>query len=272
MPPIDQPSSARHGCLGHRVGGHDRSRGAGPTVGPDLAPGCGIAAVILSIGSRTPISPVEQTATSTAPMPSGRLQRTRPLGGAVGVGEAVRAGARVGAAGVQDHGLQRARRAAPARPQHRRRLDPVAGEDARRPRMRAVVDAPGPDRLAAGLETGSDPAGEEALGVVTLTAPAPRSSMVWPAAPASPRGGLRCRHEDPVGVEGRLGHHRDVGLGQRSEQPGEHADQRVVQRSVDAERENGPSGDVPARRRSADHRQLVGGPGDAPERRLVSSS
>ena len=81
---------ASRGVVGAAVGGQRRDGGvdAGAAAG--------------RIGSRSPISPVEQTATSPAETPSavGDL-----LGGGVGVLEALRAGAGVGAAGVEDDGV-----------------------------------------------------------------------------------------------------------------------------------------------------------------------
>ena len=61
------------------------------------------------MGSRSPIKPVEQTATSMAPVSVPHVgQRLRDgLGGGVGVLEAARPGAGVGAAGVEDHRAQR---------------------------------------------------------------------------------------------------------------------------------------------------------------------
>ena len=61
-----------------------------------------------SIGRRSPMSPVEQTATSIAPHPSTSADL---LGGVVGVGEPVGPGAGVGAAGVEHDRAQRRARA-----------------------------------------------------------------------------------------------------------------------------------------------------------------
>ena len=84
---------------------------------------------------------------------SGRSSRPRPrrrrcraaghvLGGLVGVLEAGRSGARVGAAGVQHDGADAAAGQYLLAPQHRRGLDPVGREDAGRRGARAVVDRP----------------------------------------------------------------------------------------------------------------------------------
>ena len=123
--PADRPALVvATGLLGHGVGGHDRLRGCLTAVGDSsLGTRSSMPAAILSIGSRRPIRPVEQTATSMAPMPSASADE---LGGPMGVGEAVRAGAGVGAAGVQDHRLQPAVGQHLLGPEHRGGLDPVA--------------------------------------------------------------------------------------------------------------------------------------------------
>ena len=65
------------------------------------------------------------------------------LGGAVGVGETVRTGAGVRAAGVEHDRAQPTVGEDLLRPEHRRRLDPVAREDGGRGVARAVVDDEG---------------------------------------------------------------------------------------------------------------------------------
>ena len=82
--------------------------------------------------------PVEQTATSTGADSAEDLGGL--LGGGVGVLEALGPGARVGAAGVEDDGAQRAAGEHLLGPQHGRGLDLVGGEHAGGGARRAVVD------------------------------------------------------------------------------------------------------------------------------------
>ena len=113
-------------------------------------------AVSLSMGSRTPISPVLATATSIAPRPS---SRRGVLGGGVGVLEALGPGAGVGAAGVEDDGARPlAGQHLPA-PEHRRGREAVGGEDGGRGVVRAVVEDDGDVGVAGGLEPGGDAGG-----------------------------------------------------------------------------------------------------------------
>jgi hypothetical protein len=84
------------------------------------------------------------------------------LGGGVRVPEALRAGAGVGAARVEDHGADDAALEHLLAPEHRSGLDPVAGEDGGRRVVGAVVDDQGDVGIAAGLEPGSDTGGPEA--------------------------------------------------------------------------------------------------------------
>ena len=65
MPPTDQPSSAKLACFGTVSVVMIASAAAGPPSLPSMGTRSWIPAVILSIGSRTPIRPVEHTATST---------------------------------------------------------------------------------------------------------------------------------------------------------------------------------------------------------------
>ena len=74
------------------------------------------------------------------PRPPTPYGARRPLGGAVGVGEPVRPGAGVGAAGVQHDRPQPAALEHLLRPEHRGGLHPVAGEDPGGDVRRAVVD------------------------------------------------------------------------------------------------------------------------------------
>ncbi len=148
-----------------------------------------------AIGSRSPMRPVEQTATSPAPSAecAGGM-----LGGAVRVGETGRTGAGVGAAGVEHHRAQPAVRENLLRPQHRRRLDPVAGEHAGGGVVRAVVDHQRDVARAAGLQPRGHPRRSEAHrrghahGAIPSTdrpVVSGRPSMMlafctaWPAAP-----------------------------------------------------------------------------------------
>ena len=68
MPPIDQPSSAKLACFGTYSVVIIASAAAGPPSALCYGTSLVIPAVSFSIGSRTPMSPVEQTATSIAPM------------------------------------------------------------------------------------------------------------------------------------------------------------------------------------------------------------
>ena len=86
------------------------------------------------------------------------------LGGGVGVLEALRAGARIRAAGVEDHGAQPAGGEDLLRPQHRRRLDLIAGEDGRAawsgPSLNTSAMSSAPDALMpAAIPVARKPAG-----------------------------------------------------------------------------------------------------------------
>ena len=108
------------------------------------------------MGSRTPISPVEATATSIGAEPE--LGRG-VLGGGVGVLEALGPGAGVGAAGVEDDGPRPlAGQHLPA-PEHRRGREAVGGEDGRGGVVRTVVEDDGDVGVAGGLEPGGDAGG-----------------------------------------------------------------------------------------------------------------
>ena len=112
-----------------------------------------------SSGSRSPISPVEQTAISPAPTPSSparcsavRWVSWKPAGPVHAFAPPeFSATARTHAAG-QDL----------LAPQHRRGLHPVGGEDARRGCRRPVVDHDGDIGIAGCLDPGGDPSGPEA--------------------------------------------------------------------------------------------------------------
>ena len=121
-----------------------------------------------AIGSRSPISPVEQTATSAAPTTS----RPPPL--AVSRAAASSAVAWVSwkpCGPVQAFAppeLSTTARTMPASqhllaPQHRRGLDPVGGEDAGGGGVGAVVDDQGDVEAAGRLQPGGDAAGPETL-------------------------------------------------------------------------------------------------------------
>jgi hypothetical protein len=68
MPPTDQPSSAKLACFGNESVVMIASAAVGPPSVLSKGTSLVIPAVSLSIGSRTPMSPVEQTATSIAPI------------------------------------------------------------------------------------------------------------------------------------------------------------------------------------------------------------
>ena len=110
MPPTTQPF-ARHGrLLGDRVGGEDRVGSVVAAVrGKRRRSSVDALRTACPCGNRTPMSPVEQTATSpaeTSPWPGEHLRDL--LRGAVGVREAVRARGGVRAAGVEDDGVDAA--------------------------------------------------------------------------------------------------------------------------------------------------------------------
>ena len=86
------------------------------------------------------------------------------LGGGVRGLETFRPGARVRTAGVEDDGPQPAGGEHLLRPQHRGRLDLVAGEHAGGGVRGAVVDDQREVEAAGGLDPGGDPGGPEALG------------------------------------------------------------------------------------------------------------
>ena len=137
------------------------------------------------------------------------------LGAAVGVGEAVRAGARVGAAGVEDDRAQPLVGDDLLGPEHRRRLDPVGREDGGGDVGRAVVDdqreVERPARLDAGGDAGRPESrcGGDAHGAIP--------SAVRPAVSGRPEHQVRVLHrlagralaqvvdragdDDPAGVE-----------------------------------------------------------------------
>ncbi len=82
----------------------------------------------------------------------------------MGVLEAQRAGAGVGATGVEDDGGDRAALEDLLGPEHGGGLDPVGGEDAGRGERGAVVDDQGEVRGAGGLDPGGDAGRPEAQG------------------------------------------------------------------------------------------------------------
>ncbi len=86
------------------------------------------------------------------------------LGGGVGVLEPGRAGTGVGPTGVEDDRLDHAGLEHLLAPQHRRGLDPVAGEDGGGGGVRPVVDDQRDIGFAGGLQPGGDPGSPESLG------------------------------------------------------------------------------------------------------------
>ena len=117
------------------------------------------------MGRRTPINPVEQTATSPAPTAE---QPGGVLGRGVRVLEALGSGAGVGTSGVQHDGLHLAARHNLLRPEHGGCSEAVAGEHAGGRPERSVVEHEGDVRPSPGAETRGDPGCPEARGVVTL--------------------------------------------------------------------------------------------------------
>ena len=133
------------------------------------------------------------------------------------------------------------------RPHHRGGLDPVAGEDRRRRRSAGpVLTTRARSGLPLALSPAATPAARKPAGRGDAHSSS-SSSIGWPAAvqtsaclrrpaPRAP-GSSRCRRWTGPGSRS--------GVGQRLQQPGEHADQRVVERSVDAEADERPdAGDV----------------------------
>ena len=99
MPPTVQPSPVARRPAWRRVSVvRIASAASAPPSASSAAAAASTPASSRSIGSRSPIRPVEQTATSPAPMPE---RGGDVLGGAVRVGEAGGPGAGVGAAGVE---------------------------------------------------------------------------------------------------------------------------------------------------------------------------
>ena len=106
------------------------------------------------MGSSSPIRPgrADDDVTGRDPQDVGDLLRR-----GVGVGEALGAGARVGAAGVEDHRVDPAVADDLTGPGDGGRLDPVAGEDGRAVVVGTVVDDEREVGGTAGLEAGGDP-------------------------------------------------------------------------------------------------------------------
>ena len=130
--------------FGHGVGGHDRVRGVGTT---DQTTG----ELVHDLGDpgQHPIHrqsvPDQSGGTDGdfdragvgAPVREGGRHR---LGGRVAVGEPFRAGAGIGAAGVQQHRAQSTGAQHLRAPQHRGSLDLIAGEDRGRGVVRPLVE------------------------------------------------------------------------------------------------------------------------------------
>ena len=139
----DDPAVAglHEDLLADRVGGHDRVGRVGAAVGRQGSGGRGDTGGSRSIGSSSPISPVEQTTTSPAEIASTSATcsavawvSAKPCG----------AGVAVGAAGVQDDGVDPRRRRWTWRLQATgAALHPVAGEDGRGAVVGPVVDDEG---------------------------------------------------------------------------------------------------------------------------------
>src|SRR3954452_19228964 len=116
----------------------------------------------------------------------------------MGVVEAGRPRAGVGATGVEDHGAQRTALEHLLGPQHRRRLDTVARDDAGSRAQRSVADDAGGVAPAGGLQARGDASGTEPSGcgdahgaTPTTGSPAvsssPRTRLAfWIACPAAP--------------------------------------------------------------------------------------
>ena len=136
-----------------RVGGLDGDRRSLATVGVERTAAAATPARTLSMGSSSPISPVEQTTTSCG----GDVEHLGDLlGRRVGVGETLGAGAGVGSPGVEHHRVDATVERGLPRPGDRGRLDPVAREDRSRVVVGSVVDDEGEIRRTGGLETGRD--------------------------------------------------------------------------------------------------------------------
>ena len=128
--PRRTPAPSHGAGLGHGVGRHDRRCCIGTAVGADELPARRLDARpgARSIGSRSPISPVEQTATSPAPQPSSSATSARRV-------RAVSAKPSGPVQALAPPEFSTTARSAPVGddplgPQHRCSLDPVAREHA----------------------------------------------------------------------------------------------------------------------------------------------
>ena len=165
--------------------------------------------------------PVEQTTTS----PGRDAEHLgHVLGGAVRVEEALCAGAGVGPAGVEHHGVDAAVGDHLARPRDGSGLDAVAREDRRGVVVGAVVDDEREVGGATRLEAGGDARAPEARGRWTvgapLTGPLPRSA--GRGSPRDPARGWRtARRRRPCPWSGcRRPRRRRRGAAARRRQPG----------------------------------------------------
>ena len=183
IPPTDQPSRTATASLATVSVVMIASAAAVPPSAARFSTRVGIAAVILSIGSRTPIRPVEQTATSIAPTSWPAACRAPATCSAVRCVSAKPSGP-VQALAPPEFKITARRRVVDQhlpRPHHRRGLDPVAGEHPGGRLVRSVVEHQGQIRLAAGLQPGGDTAGGEAHGVGDTHWSSSSVSTVWPA-------------------------------------------------------------------------------------------
>ena len=161
IPPTDQPSATCGPPCGTVSVVMMASAAAAPPSEVSAAAAASTPASSRSIGSRSPIRPVEQTTTSPDEQPSRaamcsavRCVSAKPSG----------PGAGVGAAGVEHDGVRPVVGEHLAAPGHRGGLDAVAGEHGRRVVVRAVVDDQRDVRASGGLQPGGDAGGAEARG------------------------------------------------------------------------------------------------------------
>ena len=183
------------GDLGDGVGGADRVGGGQPAVAGQLPRGG--ADPGQQLGHRQPVA--DQAGRADRDLGRGPAEHVGGLlRGLVGVLEAGRAGAGVGAAGVEHDRGDPAAAQDLLGPQHRRGLHPVAREHPGRGVGRAVVDDQGEVTPAAALDAGGESGGPEAEGGgdahgATPIVVSPRSSgrprarlALWTAPPAVP--------------------------------------------------------------------------------------
>ena len=196
MPPTVQPSPLGDGRLVHGVGGLDGDGGLlAAVLGRAAAAAFSMPGSSLSIGQQQADQPGGgdgDLARAVSAEDLGGL-----LGGGVGVLEALRAGAGVGAAGVEDDGGDLAALEDLLGPEDGGGLDAVGGEDARGGAAGPVVDHEGQVRVAALLDPGGDARRRESLAAVTLTALL-FASALHPSQPAAARSRATPIVESPV--------------------------------------------------------------------------